>query len=316
MTLEIRSVLRRAGTALRPARGRHARPSPTRAGVRKTVRFAQTALILCVTSLVCVLLGAVLGVQGASLTASPPDRPVVVEQEPDPVPRPAPAKTDRGRPAAPSTVLLRPGDTLFALADRHGTTVRALQRLNGLGTSTLIYAGQTLRLKPSPATPTAGAGSTPPAEPGASKRPSPSKPGKETSGKDSSGKDTSRTRPRSETKGRAAEAVAFATAQIGKPYVWGGTGPKGYDCSGLVMRSWKAAGVSIPRTTWQQIDAGSATSRSQLVPGDLVLSYGGGHVQLYIGDGKVIHAPGSGRTVTIASLPPASHVVAYRHIAA
>ncbi|MGW2564147.1 NlpC/P60 family protein [Streptomyces sp. NPDC001514] len=74
--------------------------------------------------------------------------------------------------------------------------------------------------------------------------------------------------------------------------------------------------MQLPCTTWGQAEAGRATTRGKLVPGDLVLSYGGGHVQLYIGNGKVVHAPRPGSTVTIAPLPPASQVVDYRHITA
>lgn len=314
MTLQIRPALRRAGKALRPARGRHARPSRTQAGVRKAVRVTQTALALGVTGIVCVLLGAVLSLQGASPTASPPDRSVLVEEAPEPPP-PAPAQTEPSPgSAAPKAVVLRPGDTLFALAERHDTTVKELQRLNDLGQSTLIYAGDTLHLAPG----AAAAGITSPKRsgPAPAKRPSPDRSGKDTSRENSSGKKTPPKSQRPAAKGRAAAAVAFAKAQIGKPYIWGATGPNGYDCSGLIMQSWKAAGVSIPRTTWRQIHAGNATTRPHLVPGDLVISYGGGHVALYIGDGKVIHAPRSGSTVTVAPLPPASQVVGYRHIAA
>ncbi|MET9155390.1 NlpC/P60 family protein [Streptomyces griseoflavus] len=314
MTPQIRPALRRAGKALRPARGRHARPSRTRTGVRKAVRFTRTALALGVTGIVCVLLGALLSLQGASPTAAPPDRSVLVEEAPEPPP-PAPARAEpRPGPAAPTAVVLRPGDTLFALAERHDTTVEELQRLNELGRSTLIYAGDTLRLAPGAAA--AGGTATKRSEPAPAKRPASDRSGKETSRENPSGKETLPGSRRPAAKGRAAAAVAFARAQLGKPYIWGATGPNGYDCSGLIMQSWKAAGVRIPRTTWQQLHAGNATTRPHLVPGDLVISYGGGHVALYIGDGKVIHAPRSGSTVTVAPLPPASQVLGYRHIAA
>ncbi|MEV4974656.1 C40 family peptidase [Streptomyces scopuliridis] len=78
----------------------------------------------------------------------------------------------------------------------------------------------------------------------------------------------------------AKAAIAFALAQLGKPYVWGGTGPRGYDYSGLVMRAWERAGVKLPRTTWSQVKAGKATTRAELVPGDLVISNRSRHVQL------------------------------------
>ncbi|WP_436992850.1 NlpC/P60 family protein [Streptomyces sp. enrichment culture] len=102
---------------------------------------------------------------------------------------------------------------------------------------------------------------------------------------------------------RAARAVSYAYGAIGKPYVWGATGPSGYDCSGLAQAAWRAAGVSLPRTTYSQINAGQRVSRSQLAPGDLVFFYPGvSHVGVYIGGGKMIHAPRTGSTVRIASI--------------
>ncbi|MCX5228154.1 NlpC/P60 family protein [Streptomyces sp. NBC_00233] len=103
--------------------------------------------------------------------------------------------------------------------------------------------------------------------------------------------------------GRAAEAVSFAHAQLGKPYVWGATGPSAYDCSGLTQAAWRAAGVSLPRTTYTQINAGRRVSRSQLAPGDLIFFYSGiSHVGLYIGGGQMIHAPRPGAPVRVAPI--------------
>ncbi|MFE7584779.1 NlpC/P60 family protein [Streptomyces gardneri] len=102
---------------------------------------------------------------------------------------------------------------------------------------------------------------------------------------------------------RAAEAVSFARAQLGKPYVWGATGPSAYDCSGLTQAAWRAAGVSLPRTTYTQINAGQRVSRSQLAPGDLIFFYSGiSHVGLYIGGGQMIHAPRPGAPVRVAPI--------------
>ncbi|MGP3950429.1 NlpC/P60 family protein [Streptomyces sp. 7N604] len=102
---------------------------------------------------------------------------------------------------------------------------------------------------------------------------------------------------------RAATAVSYAFGALGKPYVWGATGPNGYDCSGLTQAAWKAAGVSLPRTTFTQINAGQRISRSQLAPGDLVFFYSGvSHVGLYIGDGQMIHAPRPGAPVRVAAI--------------
>ncbi|WP_432011446.1 NlpC/P60 family protein [Streptomyces cucumeris] len=105
------------------------------------------------------------------------------------------------------------------------------------------------------------------------------------------------------TTGRAARAVAFAHAALGKPYVWGATGPHGYDCSGLTQAAWKSAGVALPRTTYTQINAGRRVGRSQLAPGDLVFFYSGiSHVGIYIGDGRMIHAPHPGAPVRVAPI--------------
>ncbi|MCX4818824.1 NlpC/P60 family protein [Streptomyces sp. NBC_01142] len=102
---------------------------------------------------------------------------------------------------------------------------------------------------------------------------------------------------------RAEQAIAYAYGALGKPYVWGATGPSSYDCSGLTQAAWRSAGVSLPRTTYTQISAGGRVSRSQLAPGDLVFFYSGvTHVGLYIGGGNMIHAPRPGAPVRIAPI--------------
>ncbi|WP_239057031.1 C40 family peptidase [Cutibacterium acnes] len=106
---------------------------------------------------------------------------------------------------------------------------------------------------------------------------------------------------------RAQSALNFALAQLGKPYIWGGTGPTGYDCSGLMMASWGKAGVSLPRTAAAQYAAGTPVSTSDLQPGDLVFFYPGiTHVGMYIGDGKFIHAssPRTGIKVSVLAQQP------------
>lgn len=106
---------------------------------------------------------------------------------------------------------------------------------------------------------------------------------------------------------RAQSALNFALAQLGKPYIWGGTGPTDYDCSGLMMASWGKAGVSLPRTAAAQYAAGTPVSTSDLQPGDLVFFYPGiTHVGMYIGDGKFIHAssPRTGIKVSVLAQQP------------
>ncbi|CAM5229215.1 Glycoside hydrolase OS=Streptomyces alboniger OX=132473 GN=CP975_21445 PE=3 SV=1 [Streptomyces alboniger] len=102
---------------------------------------------------------------------------------------------------------------------------------------------------------------------------------------------------------KAEKALAFARAQIGKPYVWGATGPDSYDCSGLTQAAWKAAGVDIPRVTYDQVNAGTTVSLSAAQPGDLVFFYDDiSHVGMYIGNGMMIHAPKPGAYVREESI--------------
>ncbi|MEV0489333.1 C40 family peptidase [Streptomyces atratus] len=102
---------------------------------------------------------------------------------------------------------------------------------------------------------------------------------------------------------KAEKVLAFARAQIGKPYVWGATGPSSYDCSGLTQAAWKAAGVDIPRTTWDQVEIGTRIATVDLQPGDLVFFYDDiSHVGIYKGDGMMIHAPKPGANVREESI--------------
>ncbi|HEY9373559.1 LysM peptidoglycan-binding domain-containing C40 family peptidase, partial [Streptomyces sp.] len=283
------------------ARGRHGAPTEwsvaavvARLLPPEAASIATAALRVAgvtVLGVLAVLFGVVLA--QAALPDAPPAaaRPSTVLQppaqkpadeapaDPPPAAEPAPSK-----PTTVRTVLLRPGDTLWSLAQRHHTTVAALQKANGLGSSTTIYAGERLRLAALP-------------DRAVPDRVTPTPP------------------PGKAVKGKAHRAVQFARAQLGKPYVWGGTGPYGYDCSGLVQRAWRAAGVKVSRTTYTQVHDGSRTARARLAPGDLVITNHGHHVLLYVGDGKVIEAPRPGARVRTAPLPPHGQVVAYRHIA-
>ncbi|MGW5866011.1 NlpC/P60 family protein [Streptomyces sp. NPDC055239] len=102
---------------------------------------------------------------------------------------------------------------------------------------------------------------------------------------------------------KAAKVINFAEAQIGKPYVWGATGPDSYDCSGLTQDAWKAAGISLPRTTWDQVKVGTTVKTADAKPGDLVFFYDDiSHVGIYIGNGKMIHAPKPGANVRTESI--------------
>ncbi|MFE2284991.1 NlpC/P60 family protein [Streptomyces sp. NPDC059443] len=98
--------------------------------------------------------------------------------------------------------------------------------------------------------------------------------------------------------GRAATAVMAARSAVGRPYVWGSTGPSGFDCSGLMVWSYRQAGVALPRTSQAQRYAGRQVPLSEARPGDLVTYRSdASHVGMYVGNGQVVHAPYPGARV-------------------
>ena len=99
----------------------------------------------------------------------------------------------------------------------------------------------------------------------------------------------------------AQAAVNEARKHLGTPYVYGGAAPGGFDCSGLVQYCYKVAGVTLPRTTSEQINTGTSVSQASLQVGDLVFP-SSGHVGLYTGNGKFIHAPKTGDVVKEANV--------------
>ena len=107
--------------------------------------------------------------------------------------------------------------------------------------------------------------------------------------------------------GRAAAAVSYAMAQVGKAYVYGAAGPNAFDCSGLTMMAWAQAGVSLPHSSSAQYSSGPHVAESDLQPGDLVFYYSPiSHVGMYIGNGMIVNAenPSSGVRVTgLHSMP-------------
>jgi cell wall-associated NlpC family hydrolase len=96
--------------------------------------------------------------------------------------------------------------------------------------------------------------------------------------------------------------VGYAKKFIGVPYVWGGTSPRGFDCSGFVRYVYAHFGVSLPHSSYAQFGDGHRVRRGSLRPGDLVFFDAVGHVGIYIGNGRFIHAPHSGTRVTIQPL--------------
>lgn len=101
----------------------------------------------------------------------------------------------------------------------------------------------------------------------------------------------------------ASEAIAAAESKLGKPYVWGATGPNSFDCSGLMQYAYEKAGEDLPRTSAAQSKVGDKVSMDDLKPGDLIFLYSPvSHVVMYVGNGKVIEAPNSGEDVRYTPL--------------
>jgi peptidoglycan DL-endopeptidase CwlO len=105
--------------------------------------------------------------------------------------------------------------------------------------------------------------------------------------------------------------VAIALRYLGTPYVWGGSSPAGFDCSGFVAYVYAQVGVSLPHYTGAQWNVGVPVSRSDLQPGDLVFFDGLGHVGIYIGGDQFVHAPHTGDVVRISSLGEAWYAATY-----
>ena len=97
-------------------------------------------------------------------------------------------------------------------------------------------------------------------------------------------------------------AARIALSEVGVPYVWGGESPRGFDCSGLVRYAYLRVGISLPHSSYALAAVGRPVARSRLAPGDLLLFDGLGHVGLYVGDGRMVHAPQTGESVEVIGL--------------
>ena len=121
---------------------------------------------------------------------------------------------------------------------------------------------------------------------------------------------------KSETKEeKATELIEIAKQYIGTPYVYGGTGPNGFDCSGFVQHVYKKMGITLPRTSYSQANVGTYVTYDELMPGDIVC-FGVNsinHVGIYVGDGQFIHSPRTGYTVCIAPMSGGSYNGKFRY---
>ncbi|MFD4504909.1 C40 family peptidase [Streptomyces sp. NPDC058457] len=115
--------------------------------------------------------------------------------------------------------------------------------------------------------------------------------------------------------GKAMKALAFAREQIGRPCVWGATGPGAYDCSSLTQAAWRAAGVILPRSAPEQTLAGTPLTLAAIEPGDLVFFFDDdSHVGIYAGGGTMVHAPSPGALIREESIYNAGESAIHRVI--
>jgi len=106
-------------------------------------------------------------------------------------------------------------------------------------------------------------------------------------------------------------AAGVALSEIGTPYVWAGSSPGGFDCSGLVMYAYSKMGVSLPHSSYAQWNVGTSVPKDQLQAGDIVFFDGLGHEGIYIGGGQFVHAPHTGDVVKVSNLDSGSYASSY-----
>lgn len=181
-----------------------------------------------------------------------------------------------------TTYTVKPGDTLWSIARAYDTTVNQIKVLNNL-TNDNLSLEQKLVV----------AGTAPAASPGTS-----SGSNANTAGKSANTQVASR----SSSTALSGSVLSKAAQYLHTPYVWGGTSPRGFDCSGFVQYVFRQYGYSLPRTAADQASVGKKVSKNDLKPGDLVYFASGGsidHIGIYVGSGKFIHAssPRSGGVI-------------------
>lgn len=233
---------------------------------------------------------ATLGLSTASAHAAtrpaPADQVAAVSFTVQPVPAPvaAPAATLPALPAAgPATYTVAPADTLWAISARfcgRGDAYPALAAASGIRNPAAIQPGWTIRLDctrtaPAPARTTAASRST--------------------------ARTTAAPTTATTATGRLADVMAYALAQVGKPYVYGAAGPNAFDCSGLVVAAYRSIGISLPHFTGDLLGHGVSVSRANLRAGDLVF-LSAGHVGLVVDSGHMVAAPHSGARVQVQTI--------------
>ncbi|WP_413450600.1 NlpC/P60 family protein [Georgenia phoenicis] len=208
-----------------------------------------------------------------------PDPPVVGTQASD---TPTASAQASGTETAEVTHTVVSGDTVWKLAQRYDSTISAIVTANGLNAQALIRVGEVLTIPQGQASVSATT-STAVTEREAA----------------SASRSASRSEaPPANTSGNAVLDIAYR--YVGTPYVWGGSTPAGFDCSGFTQYVYAQAGISIPRSSAAQRNAGTQVSASQAQPGDLV--WWPGHVGIYVGEGQYIAAFSPGNPLSVRDI--------------
>ncbi len=243
----------------------------------------------------------------------------------------APVATAAPAGSLTAVYYVRSGDTLSALARRHGTTSERLAAMNGVSAGAILSIGQRLRVPapsapagpaaappaaapaapPAPLSAAAPSVSTPPAEAPAASAPEVQQPAPPATAEITAPAAPAGARPRAATlpsRGPkwSSTIVALSTRFLGVRYRWGGTSPEAFDCSGLLYYVFALTGVSLPRTTFDMFEAGTPVPPDQVRAGDIVffqtLEPGPSHAGIYLGDGRFIHSSSGFGRVTITPM--------------
>jgi peptidoglycan endopeptidase LytE len=206
--------------------------------------------------------------------------------------------------------VVRPGDALAGIAWRHGVSLRALLKANNLKVTSLIHPGRTLRVPPaSRPVPTSAASGGSITTTTRTVAPAPATPPRRPSVPSSRSSSTEK-------------VLAFATAQVGKPYQFFSAGPDTFDCSGLVVAAFRKTGVNVPHQSRALARLGTPVDwrTTPISAGDLVFTSAVGdpalitHVGIALDSRRWVHAVGFGRTVSITTLPANDRIMAVRRI--
>lgn len=248
-----------------------------------TIRKAAVAAIALTLMAVAAAGTASAGVRQAYAAESRPSLSLLASRLPQPFVGAPPTATTA--PPASTTYIVTPGDTLSTIAARFcgsSSHYPNLAAASGIGNYDLIFPGNVITLNCTAA---------PKTLPSTRNKPANAAPAPQHAVAAVAQVGT----------GKAASIVAYALAQVGRPYVWGSAGPRTFDCSGLVVAAFSRIGLSLPHQSESLLARGMPVSRSNLQPGDVIWPYHG-HVMIYVGNGRIVEAANPQQGVRVGAL--------------